>query len=45
MSVDVMMSKAEKCFYNCEYKKCIKIIEEYVTNQLTLRVKHVKIYN
>lgn len=26
-SVDVMVSRAEKCFYNCEYKRAIKIIE------------------
>lgn len=26
-SVDVMVSKAEKCFYNCEYKRASKIIE------------------
>lgn len=31
LSVDVMISKAEKFFYNCEYKKCIKVIEEYDT--------------
>lgn len=28
MSVDVMISKAEEYFYNCEYKKCIKVIDE-----------------
>lgn len=27
-SVDIMVSKAEEFFYNCEYKKCLKIIEE-----------------
>jgi len=27
-SVDIMVAKAEEFFYNCEYKKCLKIIEE-----------------
>jgi len=27
-SVDVMVSRAEELFYNCEYKKCIKVIDE-----------------
>lgn len=27
-SVDIMIAKAEELFYNCEYKKCLKIIEE-----------------
>lgn len=27
-SVDVKVSKAEELFYNCEYKKCLKIINE-----------------
>ena len=26
-SVDVMVSKAEELFYNCEYKRCIKLVE------------------
>lgn len=26
-SVDVMVSRAEELFYNCEYKRCIKLIE------------------
>lgn len=26
-SVDVMVSRAEELFYNCEYKRCIKVIE------------------
>jgi hypothetical protein len=26
-SVDVMVAKAEELFYNCEYKRCIKVIE------------------
>jgi anaphase-promoting complex subunit 6 len=29
-SVDVMAAKAEKYFYDCEYRKCTKILEEYV---------------
>lgn len=27
-SVDVKVSKAEELFYNCEYKKCLKIVNE-----------------
>lgn len=27
-SVDVMASRAEELFYNCEYKRCIKVIDE-----------------
>ncbi|XP_058839039.1 cell division cycle protein 16 homolog [Topomyia yanbarensis] len=26
--VDLVVSKAEKFFYNCDYKKCIKVIDE-----------------
>lgn len=26
-SVDVMVARAEELFYNCEYKRCIKVIE------------------
>jgi anaphase-promoting complex subunit 6 len=26
-SVDVMASRAEELFYNCEYKRCIKVVE------------------
>ncbi|KAG5672804.1 hypothetical protein PVAND_002896 [Polypedilum vanderplanki] len=27
-SVDILIANAEELFYNCEYKKCLKIIEE-----------------
>lgn len=27
-SVDILVAKAEEYFYNCEYKKCLKIIDE-----------------
>lgn len=27
-SVDIMVAKSEEMFYNCEYKRCLKIIEE-----------------
>lgn len=33
-SVDVMVSKAEELFYNCEYKRCIKVIEKLVLRNL-----------
>jgi anaphase-promoting complex subunit 6 len=28
-SVDVLVAKAEEMFYNCEYKRCLKIIERF----------------
>lgn len=27
-SLDIMVTKAEKLFYNCEYKKCMNILDE-----------------
>lgn len=27
-SVDLLVAKAEKFFYNCEYSKCLKILDE-----------------
>lgn len=33
-SVDMMVTKAEKMFYNCEYKKCMQILDEYVLSKV-----------
>lgn len=27
-SVDILVSKSEKYFYNCEYAKCLKVLQE-----------------
>jgi hypothetical protein len=35
-SVDVMVAHAEELFYNCEYKRCIKVIERYDDSRIFL---------
>lgn len=27
-SVDLMVARAEKLFYNCEYKKCVRLLDD-----------------
>lgn len=31
-STDLLAAEAEKCFYDCDYKQCLKILNEYVND-------------
>lgn len=34
-STDMMAAEAEKCFYDCDYKQCLKILNEYLRPRLS----------